>query len=95
MKHIKSFESYNKPKILLGDFVNIGSAKNYKYYRVVGVNPKIKIQEVLNKNGEEELGDIIILSDEDVKNIKNSPTFFNNTYPENESPYWHLDKLSK
>jgi hypothetical protein len=46
----------------------VGNPKNIKEYRVIGLNPKVKLQQVLTKKGEQELGEIIEI-DNTVVNI--------------------------
>lgn len=50
-------------KIIRGDVNSIGLVVDYpkndlREYRVVGLNPNLKLQEILIVNGEEELGDV-------------------------------------
>lgn len=74
MKHINKFgnfltENKNDINIKLGDKISRGNVDSkgmvvgypkhkVRDYRVIGLNPNLKLQEILIVNGEQELGDI-------------------------------------
>ena len=50
------------------DGFTVGNPNHVKTYRVIGLNPNVKLQQVIMKNGEEELGEIIEI-DNNIVNI--------------------------
>lgn len=80
--NIDDFEKFlNKKKrykIQLGDYICIGNIMPngrtqglLKGYRCIGVNPNVKLQNVITVNGSEELtDDIITLTDKQLNNIR-------------------------
>ena len=76
---MKKRKSIGETKIKLGDSVAIGKKvsnndsmlKNPKYYRCIGINPDIKVQEIITIKGVEELAEIRILSQKEIDIAKN------------------------
>ena len=48
----------------------VGNPNHIKDYRVVGLNPKVKLQQVITKKREEELGDIIEIDNNIVNSLR-------------------------
>lgn len=91
-------------KIKLGDSVTIGRNNPKKgkrtydlwedstYYRCVGVNPNIQLQEYDYKDGTDVLGKTITLTDEEVERAKPIQPFFDK---DSEVTSWSIEKKIK
>lgn len=63
---------------------------NSKYYRCVGINPEVQLQEVRHLPGnEEELGEIITLTTEQEQKAEPIKSFFE---PDAEITSWKIEK---
>lgn len=66
---IKLGDSITRGNINGNGFV-IGNPNHVKYYRVIGLNPNVKLQQVIMKKGEEELGEIIEIDNNIVNKLR-------------------------
>lgn len=60
----------NKHEIQLGGYIHLSgknSNKSNSHHRVIGLNPKIKLQQILTVNGEQELGGTLEYEWNDIK----------------------------